>query len=536
MNTENTSTISFEHIKQFNKLILDYAHQKTEVKPFYNLPPTIDSFGEMIKQKNFDHSFRPTLVQELFQQYETAGITLKKKETTTQQLELLKEPTTFTVTTGHQLCLFTGPLYFVHKILSVVKWCEELKLKYPEHNFVPVFWMASEDHDFAEVNHLITSQGKISWDMNSNEQPVGRLPLNGFENFAKQVSQLAQNNFAQNQIEELIQFYTTSQNLSQATRKLVHKLFAPLGVIIMDADSITLKQQLIPYIKKDITENSNYQALNTCNIELKKQGYKTQINGREINFFYLSEMGRKLINKNKKNYTVDGTTITWTEEEILNEIETHPEKFSPNVVLRPLYQEIILPNLAYIGGPGEIAYWLQLKPVFDNNHTAFPILTLRSFVLLVSHQHNNQLRRMGLSVDDLFNDTTEIERKLVTLIPDGGQNNASKALENLFQELIDIANKTDNKISSELINLKVLTRSNLDKILKVLDQKQRLKVEQNAFRATEIKRIYFPNNSIQERYYNLFEWGNKQSINDLVNTIHHSINLTQTDIQVIYIH
>lgn len=532
----STTYISFEHSKQFTKLILDYAQQQPQLDAFYNLPPKVESFVEMMKQKNFDDSFRPILVQELYDQYQASGITLKKKDFTTQQLELLKESSTFTVTTGHQLCLLTGPLYFIHKILSTIKWCDELKKSYPQHHFIPVFWMASEDHDFAEVNHLYTSEGKISWNIHSNDQPVGRLELKQFEDFAKQVMQLATNDFAQKQLEELLSFYNGSETLSVATRKLVHYLFASYGLVIIDADSKILKQKFIPHIKKDITENSNYKALSNCNIELKKLGYKSQVNGREINFFYLSDKGRKLINKNKEIYTVEETTIAWNESEILAEIDQSPEKFSPNVVLRPLYQEIILPNLSYIGGPGEIAYWLQLKPVFANNEVTFPILTLRAFIILFKIQHEHQLEKMGLSIDDLFTPRVELERKLVSLIPDGGQFEQAQNLENLFQHIIDISNRTDNKISSELIALKISTRNALERLLKQLDKKQRAKIERFSQQINQIQNVYFPSNLPQERYFNILEWGKTQSIPQLIETIHRSMNSTQTAIQAIEVH
>ncbi len=536
MKAGSTTYISFEQSKQFTKLIQDYAQQQPQLNAFYSLPPKVESFAEMMKQKNFDDSFRPLLVQELYDQYHASGITLKKKDLTAQQLELLKESSTFTVTTGHQLCLLTGPLYFIHKILSTIKWCDELKKTYPQHHFIPVFWMASEDHDFAEVNHVFTTEGKISWNISSNEQPVGRLELKQFEEFAAQVMQLATNEFAQKQLEELLSFYEGCETLSIATRKLVHHLFASYGLVIIDADSKVLKQKFIPHIKKDITENSNYKALSNCNIELKKLGYKSQVNGREINFFYLSEEGRKLINKNKDIYTVDGTSISWNESEILAEIDLNPEKFSPNVVLRPLYQEIILPNLSYIGGPGEIAYWLQLKPVFENNEVTFPILTLRAFVMLLKVQHEHQLKKMGLSIDDLYTQQVELERKLVSLIPDGGQFEQAQKLENLFQHIIDISDRTDNKISSELIALKISTRDTLERLLKQLDKKQRAKVEQFSKQANHIKDAYFPLGLPQERYFNVLEWGKTQSIAQFIETIYHSIGAIQSAIQVVRMH
>jgi bacillithiol biosynthesis cysteine-adding enzyme BshC len=532
MQNVSHSTISFEQSNQFSKIILDYVNNSVELTDFYNLKPEIASYKTMIEQKNYNNSFRPILVDELNKQYVTANIKLNKSPLVEGNIASLLNPNTYTVTTGHQLCLFTGPLYFIYKILSTIKWCEELKLTYPDNNFVPVFWMASEDHDFEEVNHLFINGTKHTWDIDSKQQPVGRLSLSNFDKFAEQIISLATNDFAKKQLKEWNNCYTTSSNLSEATRKLAHLLFADKGLVVLDADTKGLKNLFIPIIKKDVIDQSNFSVLTETNSQLRKK-YKTQVNGREINFFYLSDHGRKLIKKNGEKYLVEDTSISFTTQEIEADININPDKYSPNVIMRPVYQELILPNLSYIGGPGEIAYWMQLKSVFDNNNITFPILTLRSFVLLMNEQHNNQLERIGLNAGDLFKDNITIERKLVTLNQDGGQVKHIDDFVKNMQQLIDIAMKTDNKIGSELITYKTDWHHKLEHQLRILDKKQREKIAKEYHKYSFIKDSYFSSGTMQERVSNVLSYGITESISDLINMVYNHISLSQNDINLI---
>lgn len=527
----NALHISIEQSKQFSKLILDYVNNADNVKPFYNLRPDISSYQTMMEQKNYNPSYRPILADELKAQYQQAGINITKNHQVNQNIEFLLDQDTYTVTTGHQLCLFTGPLYFIYKILSTIKWCEELKAAYPSKNFVPVFWMATEDHDFEEINHVNIGNQKLSWDINTHEQPVGRLNLETFGSFAEKVLALAQNDFAKKQVEEWISYYTQSENLSIATRKLVHHLFNEYGLVILDADSKSLKKLLVPYIKKDVLEQHNYEVLNQTNLKLKQQ-YKTQVNGRAINFFYLSKCGRKLITQHKNHFEIQGTDIRFTAEEITQDIEQNPENYSPNVIMRPLYQELILPNLSYIGGPGEIAYWLQLKDVFAHNSIAFPILTLRNFVLMVQHQHNNKLTKMGLSTLDLFKPSIDVERQLVALNKEGGQQEVINSFNHLLQNFIDIAQQTNNKLSSEILSHKLAWGNTLEQLAHKLDKQQREKISAQSLNFFTIQSLYFPKGMPQERYYNILTFGIQQSVKQFIADTYGILNTSQTALTI----
>lgn len=525
------STISFEESRQFSKIILDYVNGHENIAPYYNLKPEISSYKQMMEQKNYNNNFRPILVEQLRKQYQDAAISFKKKDPVALNIDALLAENTYTITTGHQLCIFTGPLYFIFKIQTTIQWCRALKEAHPDKNFVPIFWMASEDHDFAEVNHVYINKQKFTWDIDSKEQPVGKISTQGFENFAAQIQSLATNDYAQKQLQEFISFYSTSENLSQATRKLVHTLFGHEGLVILDADNHELKKLFIPYIQGDILEQHNFKTLNKTNLDLK-QHYKTTVNGRNINFFYLSKVGRKLITQNNDRYEVEDAGLYFTKAEIEAEINNKPEMFSPNVIMRPLYQEVILPNLSYIGGPGEIAYWLQLKDIFKENKVSFPILTLRNFVMLIKEQHFNQLSKIGVSPADLFKEDIEIERLLVSLNHDGGQKIIIDDFDNYLQQIISIAEKTDNTISSELLQYKRTWKSLLEKQHHKLDKQQRKKVASQIEKALTIKHQYFVNKVMQERYFNILSYGITMSIPQLLKQINAATGIKSGYIQL----
>jgi len=294
-------------------------------------------------------------------------------------------------------------------------------------------------------------------------------------------------------------------------------------LVILDADVKELKQYFIPHIKQDILQQKNYPLLTESNTKLRKT-HKTQVNGREINFFYVNEQGRNLIKKEHLQFTVENTSLSFTEEELTKHIEQYPEAFSPNVVMRPLYQELILPNLSYIGGPGEIAYWLQLKSVFEANQIAFPILTLRHFITLLSHHDWKQLEKLGLSAFDFYQPIIDTERKLVRLHGEGGQMDYAHQMDELFQHYIEVAMKTNNQIGSELIRLKTELKQSLTHISKKLDKQQRDKLVHQRAILTQLKNEYFPANVPQERHYNIIKYAKNRDAKQLLELVYESLH------------
>ncbi|HEU4496394.1 MAG TPA: bacillithiol biosynthesis cysteine-adding enzyme BshC, partial [Flavobacterium sp.] len=396
-----TDCITYQESGYFTKLITDYLNQKPELQSLYHRFPALDNFEKQLleKDKNFnsdDNSSRKVLVSVLKKQY--AGI--NASALTNANIEALSDPKTYTITTGHQLNLFTGPLYFLYKIVSAVNLAEELKARYPEYSFVPVYWMATEDHDFEEINHFNLNGKKICWNRDASG-PVGRLDAEGLEKvFEVLALELGQGKNADSLKKLFKDAYLSHSDLAGATRFLANALFGHKGLVVLDADEALLKKAFIPFAKEELLSQTSHQKVTEASVHLKDYGI--QVNPREINLFYIEDNLRERIILKERFYHVNNTGLKFSEPEILALLESSPEKFSPNVIMRPLYQEAILPNLCYIGGGGEIAYWLELKPYFDASSITFPILLLRNSVLLATEKQAKKASRLGLSWKDLF--------------------------------------------------------------------------------------------------------------------------------------
>src|SRR5690606_7833848 len=350
--------ITFQNSGYFSEIVIDYLTQSEKIKPFYRHFPTLGNFKLQVEEKqNFSSENRKILTQALLQQYE--GLVIS--EATQKNIDLLNEKQTFTITTGHQLSLFTGHLYFVYKIISVIKLCGQLKKEYPESDLVPVYWMATEDHDFEEINHFLFHEKKIVWNK-SLSGAVGEFDTQGLEEVFKVLSiELGISANAQYLKNLFEKAYLKHQNLADATRFLVNELFSDYGLVIIDGNDKNLKKVFAPFIKEELFNQTSF---NKVSETLNNFPYPAQVNPREINLFYLDKNLRERIIKENDTYLINNTNLKFSETELLDILQSHPEKFSPNVIMRPLYQEVILPNLCYVGGGGELAYWLELKAFF----------------------------------------------------------------------------------------------------------------------------------------------------------------------------
>lgn len=492
--------ISFQESGYFSKLIVDYLNQEPRLKDLYTSFPSPDNYLSQlhIKQKKYSNESRKVLFEAVKKQYESIAVS----SATEANINQLLNEKTFTITTGHQLNIFTGPLYFIYKIITTIITTQKLKKSYPTFNFVPVYWMATEDHDFDEINHFNLNDKKIKWDITSNG-PVGRLSTNGlevvFEEFKKEIGI---GNSADYLIELFQNAYLKHSNLVAATRYLTNELFKAYGLVIIDADDKKLKKIFTPYIKDEILNQKSFLNVNKSNSVLKD--YFIQVNPRPINLFYIEDELRERIVQEGDTYKVLNTTIQFNQEEILKEIENHPEKFSPNVILRPLYQEIILPNLGYIGGGGEIAYWLQLKSNFDAHNIPFPILQLRNSALIVSKKQVNKIKKLDLSWQELFmNKQLLLDKKTKELSQINFDfSKQISFLEEQFKSLEKIALQTDSSFIGAVKAQEAKQIKGLKKLEKRLLKAEKRKYKDYLTRVENIQNELFPNGSLQERIAN----------------------------------
>ncbi|EKT4550347.1 bacillithiol biosynthesis cysteine-adding enzyme BshC [Flavobacterium psychrophilum] len=499
-----TDCISYQKSGYFSKLIVDYLDKKPELKELYNYFPSIENFKHQIEEKN--HNFknndkRKILVDALKKQYTNFEIS----ELTQKNIALLENEKTFTITTGHQLNLFTGPLYFLYKIVSTINLCKELKINYPEYNFVPIYWMATEDHDFEEINHFNFKGKKLSWNT-ASKGAVGRLSTKSLTNFFTVFkAELGLSNNAEYIKKLFSDSYLQHSNLADATRFLANKLFGKYGLVILDGDAAALKKQFIPYIKDELLyQNSNKKVLESI---AKLKDYSIQVNPREINLFYIEANLRERIIYENGNYKVNNTFISFSETEILKLVDANSEKFSPNVILRPLYQEVILPNLAYIGGGGEIAYWLELKAMFDFHKVTFPILLVRNSAVLINEKQEKNRQKLNITWQELFlKQQVLIDAKTKEYSEIKIDFSEQKAhLKKQFEALHQIALKTDKSFSGAVKAQEKKQTKGLDNLEKRLLKAEKKMHSEKLKKIIELQNNLFPNESLQERKSNFSE-------------------------------
>ena len=497
------TTLSYAETGAFSGLLTDYLAQNPALAPFYHRFPALENFAAQIEEKKAAYSpeARKRLVSALRDQY---GLAPEPEPAIEASLLLLGEPTTFTVTTGHQLNLLTGPLYFIYKIVSAIKLSRQLKAAYPQYDFVPVYWMATEDHDFAEINHFSLFGKTYAWDAAGTGGPVGRLPLHG----------LAEQLLSQLPPEVPAAFhkaYAEAKNLAEATRKLADALFGEFGLVTLDADRPALKQALVPLLVQEIGTQASNTAVQATNARLTAAGYKPQVYSRPINLFFITDEGKRerlepdATGADCVEVTVRNTARCHSQEELLALARQHPEQFSPNVVLRPVYQEILLPNLVYIGGGAEVAYWFQLKDVFAAFGVPFPMVLPRNSAEYISRANTGKLKKLGLSVRDIFRPLPELKKQVGATL---GQEEISlqaqqQALAAAFQQVQDLAQRLDPTLVRTVAAEAQKAAAGLAGLEKRLSKAAETKHETAYTQLAALKDKLFPEGGLQERSENV---------------------------------
>lgn len=505
-----TDCISYSETNYFSPLILDYLSEKSDLKDFYHRFPKLENFGDQISEKaeTYDHTIRKDLVKVLNKQYAA----LETSEKLKQNIDLLGSEKTFTVVTGHQLNLFTGPLYFLYKIISTINLTRQLKEKYSDYDFVPVYWMATEDHDFEEINFFNLHGKKFKWnkaDERAGKTAVGYLSTEGLEEvyklFASEIGGGENAEFLKSLFREA---YLEHDNLSDATRYIADKIFGKHGLVIIDAQDTELKKHFVPYVENELNGQLSCKEASEAMEKMNSLGYNVQVNPREINLFYLTDEIRERIIEKDGKFFVNETQISWSHEDILKELKEHPERFSPNVMLRPLYQQVILPNLCYIGGGGELAYWLELKSYFEAEKVTFPILLLRNSALLQTAKQDEKRQRLNISIAELFLKQHELINRKVRKISniDIDFSPQKQHLVEQFQKMYDLAEQTDKSFLGAVKAQEVKQLKGLDNLEKRLLKAQKRKLKDEVERIAGLQNELFPNKSLQERQTNFSEF------------------------------
>jgi bacillithiol biosynthesis cysteine-adding enzyme BshC len=508
----DANCISYKETGYFSQTVIDYLDNQPDLRSFYSYRPDLKGFAELLENKKVTAN-RDVLVQVLTEQYNTIKAVDASAVIPSEAINLLGSENTYTITTGHQLNIFTGPLYFIYKIVTAIKLCRTLKDAFPDKNFIPVYWMASEDHDFPEINYTNIGGKKVQWQFDA-AGATGRLATKSIRDALNQYKGVLGLSGYATELSELVETaYCKFEKLADATRYLVNALFSRYGLAIIDADDARLKRIFAPVMAQDIIEQNSFKNISATNELLQKLHAHIQVNPREINFFYLTDNLRERIVLEKGRYCVLNTDISFSAEELYQEIEDHPERFSPNVVMRPLYQEYILPNLAYIGGGGELVYWLELKSNFDYYQVNFPILILRNSALVMRRETTSKFAKLDFSPACLFKGAEELKAAWVKR---HSQHHLSleqerEELQSIFERLKHRSYKIDPTLADSTEAVQSRLKHAIDRLEKKLIRAEKRNYATRLEQIDHIKNELFPKNSLQERTENFgllyVKWG-----------------------------
>jgi len=496
--------LNLSEIPQFSSRDKAYINEIDSLRPFYKYSVNVDSFRRVIQDKKEDNINRQLLVDTLSKQYVDIDTTdaLKKN------IALLKEENTFTIITAHQPSLMTGPGYYFYKIFSVLNLVQTLSKVHPDYNFIPTFISGGEDHDFEEINHFSLYGNVLSWE-SDQKGSVGKFDLDeGFESmFLELMHIIGDGESVQDLKQSVKDIKSKSKNYGQFAIRLTNLIFRDHGLVVADMSAPEFKRAFIPMIKKEIFDQPSVELVEATQSALEDTGLKSQAMARQINFFYTGNGDRLRIDQDGDDYFVVDSNIKFTRSELISEIEEHPENFSPNVVIRPLFQESIFPNLAYIGGGGEIAYWLERKSQFEEFGINFPMLIRRNSGMVIDKGSKKKMNKLGLSLDHIFFDTdTVISDYLASVSGDNLEfDQELMDIGDIFSRIASKAKAVDPTLESKMLAEGTKIAKQVDQLTSRVKRAAKHNEEIAVNQITSLKDKLFPNMGLQERKVSFLE-------------------------------
>lgn len=500
--TSTSKYISYRETGSFSSLVLDYIEKNPMLYSLPLLTPDLSGLKKAMEQREQFATNRTVLVSHLRKQYEGMAVDQRVSE----NIERLLHSSTFTITTAHQNNLFTGPLYFFYKILHAIRLANYCKEQFPDQDFVPVYYIGSEDADIEELNHIHV--GAVTHQWNTSQQgAVGRMKVD--QDLLALLQQVEGEwgvlPHGKEWVDLLKESYQENDTMARATFRLVNKLLGRFGIVVLDADATALKELLKPVCSFDLDAGQTEAVLNPAFNQMKEWGYSLQAFVRPVNLFYLKEGLRQRIEKKEDNWHVVGTMEQFNEHQLKQELDQHPDRFSPNVILRGLYQSILLPDIAFIGGGSEVAYWIPLLPLFQKMGIPFPVLVLRNSFLLVSDEQSSKLNKLGLVAEQLFHPLGELVKKFYS-----HADHQNSSLSDELAWMQDFYGKLSQKAATVDFTLKGHTESLAKKAAHLLVGLEKKMASATKRKYTDAERqiqilkdSLFPTGQLQERYDNM---------------------------------
>lgn len=525
----NIQYLSFKAAGIGSELFHDYISGSPAISPYYTFPPRAESVEFAIHARKNKPVNRAQLVSILHAQYQGIAISERLKE----NIISLKNENTFTLTTGHQVTLVTGPLYFIYKIASVIALAEQLKKMYPDYNFVPVYWMNSEDHDFNEINHIWLDDKRYDWPCPTDiSMAVGRMKTDNIKVFFQSLPASVQ---ALPSFTEWKEIYTNASNIGEATRRLVNRLFGEYGLVVVDQDDEKLKRLAFDVFYRELTQHDSYRLVNETSAALNNQGYPVQVKPREVNMFYHHpQAGRQRIVLENDILRVLNTTTVFQISEIGDLSDEQLGCFSTNVVTRPMYQQSVLPDIVYLGGPAEVSYWLQYKSMFDHYGVFYPMILMRDSFVLLSPSVLRKMNKLNIQVHELFLEKSVwLKKHVIHLATEVNFLSVQQTVEQYYQKLAEELASVDPTLKPAALGLLQKQIKELKKLEAKYIRAWKHKNETLVRQLQEIHEAIFPGGELQERHNHI--WAHTTKPDQLIQQIIYVANPWNQQMKIIEI-
>ena len=506
----------------FSNLFLDYVTDFEKVRRFYSRDfrnnGDYTSAIEAIDKRPVD---RATLTSVLFEQ----NTSFASPPRTFDNISLLGKQTTYAVVTGQQVGLFGGPLYTAFKTITAIKLARALKQKFPSLDFVPVFWIEGEDHDFPEMNNigLPDRDGKLvkieylpgGVMPDRNVGAVGEMVFDAsIDQTHRQVGDtLQKTEFTDALLVRLKECYAAGRTFNQSFAAWMNFLFGQEGLVFVSSNNARLKRVLSPLFEAELSQfPATSQRVIQQSAELE-HSYHAQVKAKSINLFLFHKGGRYLIEPREKDFSLKGTRHFLERDELIRIARETPELLSPNVILRPIAQDILLPTLAYVAGPSEVAYQAQLTPVYEHLNVTHPVIYPRASASFVEERLVRAMEKYNLQLLDFFGDINSITSKVLEQI---SEVKLDEIFGNATRQVHDALNELKfglKEVDPTLLGALETAASKVDINIGVL--KEKAVAAQKRRNETAMRQIekaangLLPNGSLQEREVNILHFLNR---------------------------
>ncbi len=515
-------------IPHTSKLFLDFQYHFDRVKKYYDYwPGDPASYAEAAKQIDYPDERRAAMVS-----------ALRARNGNSPALDLLAKPGTVAVVTGQQVGLFSGPAYTIYKALSAVRLAKQLTEQ--GQPAVPIFWLATEDHDLAEVNHCYVFGEKhrpvklVAEGNGEAQQPVGTIRIG--EAPLDQLRESLQSFPFGAEVSDLVaECYGSGTTFGAAFEKLLRKLLQQWGLLFLDPLDHAIRAIAAPMLRETLLRAPDlHKRVLERSSELETDGYHAQVHiEAQTSLFFLLEGERRITLRRQ-----DGDYVSKNGRHTRAELAERAEQLSPNALLRPVVQDYLLPTVAYIGGPAELAYLAQSKVIYDDVLGRMPVVLARSAFTLIDERAAKLMGRYELGLPCFFHGEDCLREKIsAKLVPA----EVTADFQNVVQSTAAALDRLKVGLTAFDPTLSAALDKSRAKILYQLSKTER-KTAREALRRNEraleesqyLSGLLFPEKHLQERYYSILPFLAKHGFG-LIDTLYDAVSLDCPDHKILYV-